>query len=103
MRASRLFLRFSLLGAIVVPRGSAHAAPSTPDLAAAPGPPSTPDPAPPAITVGASNPAGLAPGQHFVLDPVSDGALTGVGFGFSLLLGEILTTGEIKPPQISVP
>jgi undecaprenyl-diphosphatase len=38
-----------------------------------------------------------------VLDPVADGAITAVGFGFSLLLGEILGTGEIRPPQISVP
>jgi undecaprenyl-diphosphatase len=37
-----------------------------------------------------------------VLDPVADGALTAVGFGFSLLLGAVLGTGEIKPPVISV-
>lgn len=37
-------------------------------------------------------------GQHFVLDPVADGVLTASGFGFSFLLGEVLGTGEIKPP-----
>jgi undecaprenyl-diphosphatase len=37
-----------------------------------------------------------------VLDPVADGALTGAGFGFSLLLGAVLSTGEIRPPAISV-
>jgi undecaprenyl-diphosphatase len=40
----------------------------------------------------------LEVGQHFTLDPVSDGVLTATGFGFSFLLGEILGTGEIKPP-----
>ena len=45
---------------------------------------------------------GLGKGQHFTLDPVSDGGLTAFGFGFSLLLGFTLGTGEIKPPPISV-
>jgi undecaprenyl-diphosphatase len=44
----------------------------------------------------------LEAGQHFVFDPVSDGVLTAVGFGFSFLLGEVLGTGEIKPPAPSV-
>jgi hypothetical protein len=38
-----------------------------------------------------------------VLDPVADGAMTTLGFTFSAVLGEVLTTGEIKPPPISVP
>jgi undecaprenyl-diphosphatase len=41
-------------------------------------------------------------GQHFVLDPVSDGVLTAAGFGFSVMLGIILGTGEIKPPAPAV-
>ena len=52
------------------------------------------DPAAPAPT---TTPA-LQAGQHFTLDPVSDGVLTGAGFGFSVLLGAVLQTGEIKPP-----
>jgi undecaprenyl-diphosphatase len=55
------------------------------------------------LTVAASNAPALEPGQHFVLDPVADGAVTAVGFGFSFLLGEVLSTGEITPPTISVP
>jgi len=51
-------------------------------------------------------PVPLAPsleqGQHFTLDPVSDGALTAGGFGFAFLLGEVLSTGEIRPPAPSV-
>jgi membrane-associated phospholipid phosphatase len=45
---------------------------------------------------------GLEQGQHFTLDPVSDGALTAGGFGFAFLLGEVLSTGEIRPPAPSV-
>lgn len=45
---------------------------------------------------------GLEQGQHFTLDPVSDGALTAGGFGFAFLLGEVLSTGEISPPAPSV-
>lgn len=44
----------------------------------------------------------LEKGQHFTLDPVSDGALTAGGFGFAFLLGEVLSTGEIRPPAPSV-
>jgi undecaprenyl-diphosphatase len=44
----------------------------------------------------------LEEGQHFTLDPVADGALTAAGFGFSGLLGLVLSTGEIRPlpPQV---
>jgi membrane-associated phospholipid phosphatase len=45
----------------------------------------------------------LEQGQYFTLDPVSDGALTAGGFGFAFLLGEVLSTGEIKPPAPAVP
>lgn len=41
-------------------------------------------------------------GQHFTLDPVADGTLTAAGFGFAFLLGEVLSTGEIKPPLPAV-
>jgi membrane-associated phospholipid phosphatase len=44
----------------------------------------------------------LEEGQHFTLDPVSDGALTAGGFGFAFLLGAVLSTGEISPPAPSV-
>lgn len=44
----------------------------------------------------------LEKGQHFVFDPIADGALTAGGFGFSFLLGEVLSTGEIAPPLPSV-
>jgi membrane-associated phospholipid phosphatase len=47
--------------------------------------------------------APLEEGQYFTLDPVSDGALTAGSFGFAFLLGEVLGTGEIKPPAPSVP
>lgn len=53
--------------------------------------------APPAPT-----PIPLEQGQHFTLDPVADGVLTLTGFGFSFLLGEVLGTGEIKPPLPSL-
>jgi undecaprenyl-diphosphatase len=49
-----------------------------------------------------SSSGGLEEGQHFTLDPVSDGVLTAAGFGFAGLLGAILGTGEIKPPVPSV-
>jgi hypothetical protein len=57
------------------------------------------DPLPPR-TVGVVAP--LEEGQHFSLDPVSDGVITAAGFGFSFLLGEVLSTGEIRPPVPSV-
>jgi membrane-associated phospholipid phosphatase len=80
MKASRSITATALLGAALLFSGSAHADPPQP---------------PPASVWG---PAPLEVGQHFVLDPVSDGVLTGAGFGFAFLLGEILGTGEIKPP-----
>jgi undecaprenyl-diphosphatase len=71
-----------------------------------------PDPPPPTHVVSPTPPLAirtpipgtppLLEGQYFVLDPVADGAFTVVGLGFSFLLGEILSTGEIRPPQISV-
>jgi membrane-associated phospholipid phosphatase len=64
-------------------------------------PPSVGAPSSPPPSV--AGPPALEPGQHFVLDPVADGALTTVGFTFSAVLGEVLSTGEIKPPPISVP
>jgi undecaprenyl-diphosphatase len=45
----------------------------------------------------------LAHGQHFTLDPVSDGMLTAGGFGFAFLLGAVLGTGEIQPPLPAIP
>ncbi|HTR78033.1 MAG TPA: phosphatase PAP2 family protein [Gemmatimonadaceae bacterium] len=45
---------------------------------------------------------GLEVGQHFSLDPVLDGLVTASGFGFSFLLGEVLSTGEIRPPVPAV-
>jgi undecaprenyl-diphosphatase len=41
----------------------------------------------------------LQGGQHFELDPVTDSVLITVGFGFAGILGLVLGTGEIKPPQ----
>src|SRR5579859_7648745 len=43
------------------------------------------------------------PGQHFTVDPVSDGLIAGTGVGLSTLLGAILATGEIRPspPPVS--
>jgi membrane-associated phospholipid phosphatase len=40
--------------------------------------------------------------QHFVFDPVADGALTAAGFGFSGILTLVLNTGEIKPASPNV-
>jgi undecaprenyl-diphosphatase len=54
---------------------------------------------PPAVP----GPVPLEEGQHFTFDPVSDGVLTAAGFGFSLLLSEVLSTGEIKPPAPAIP
>jgi len=50
----------------------------------------------------AAVPVPLEEGQHFTLDPVSDGVVTAGGFGFAFLLGEVLGTGEIKPPLPSI-
>jgi membrane-associated phospholipid phosphatase len=40
--------------------------------------------------------------QHFVFDPLFDGALTIAGFGFSGLLTLVLSTGEIRPAAPNV-
>jgi undecaprenyl-diphosphatase len=56
---------------------------------------------PPSASAGTAS-SGLELGQHFTLDPVSDGALTAGGFGFAFLLGAVLSTGEISPPAPSV-
>ncbi|HEY3820145.1 MAG TPA: phosphatase PAP2 family protein [Polyangiaceae bacterium] len=62
------------------------------------------DPPPPAAAGNFLAPwtPALEEGQHFTLDPVSDGVLTGAGFGFAFLLGEVLSTGEISPPAPAV-
>jgi undecaprenyl-diphosphatase len=39
----------------------------------------------------------LAEGQHFTIDPVSDGLFIAGGAGFSVLLTLVLSTGEIAP------
>jgi membrane-associated phospholipid phosphatase len=39
----------------------------------------------------------LSEGQHFTVDPVSDGVVTATGAGTALLLGMVLSTGEIRP------
>jgi undecaprenyl-diphosphatase len=39
----------------------------------------------------------LSSGQHFTIDPVADGVLTGTGAGFAALVGLVLQTGEITP------
>jgi undecaprenyl-diphosphatase len=39
----------------------------------------------------------LEEGQHFVVDPVTDGVATGSGIALSFLLGAVLSTGEIRP------
>lgn len=41
----------------------------------------------------------LQPGQHFTVDPVVDGVIVAAGVGFSTLLGEVLTTGELQPAK----
>jgi membrane-associated phospholipid phosphatase len=74
VKASRI-LSGGLLGALLLPASVVRADPS---------------PTPVAVP--------LEEGQHFALDPVSDGVLTAGGFGFAFLLGEVLGTGEIKPP-----
>jgi undecaprenyl-diphosphatase len=96
MKASRVAFGCALLGAVFIPCGPAHADPAP----AAPPAPVTASPTQPSTAIAASGAPALEPGQHFQLDPVADGALTAVGFGFSFLLGEILGTGEIRPPQI---
>jgi hypothetical protein len=83
MKTSRTVFS-SFLGALALSTSVAHA-----------------DPPPPAGLPTLSMPS-LEEGQHFVLDPVSDGVLTGAGFGFATLLAEVLGTGEITPPAPSV-
>lgn len=39
--------------------------------------------------------------QHFTIDPVADITLSAMGGGVSLLLSEILSTGEIKPSPLT--
>jgi undecaprenyl-diphosphatase len=41
-------------------------------------------------------------GQHFTLDPVVDGVISAAGLGFSGILELVLSTGEIRPPPLSV-
>jgi membrane-associated phospholipid phosphatase len=118
MKASRLLFGCAVLGAVALPCGLAEAAPegappptdataapapdATPPPVATTTPPAPPPPPPTPTPIPPPSNGGLEKGQHFTLDPVSDGALTAFGFGFSLLLGFTLGTGEIKPPQISV-
>jgi undecaprenyl-diphosphatase len=61
-------------------------------VAASPTPATVPTPT---LTFG---PPPLEPGQHFKIDPVSDGVLIGGGASFSVLLSLVLSTGEITPP-----
>ncbi|MGA3121675.1 MAG: phosphatase PAP2 family protein [Polyangiaceae bacterium] len=49
-------------------------------------------------SIARADPPPLEEGQHFSLDPISDGVMTVTGFGFAGLLGLVLGTGEIKPP-----
>src|SRR4051812_25816153 len=39
----------------------------------------------------------LGEGDHFTIDPVVDGVLIAGGIGFTFLLGQVLSTGEIQP------
>jgi undecaprenyl-diphosphatase len=97
----------SLLGVLVLSAGIALADASAPEAppgvpaaatGAAPPTASSAGPAAPPMNRPAHAAETLEVGQHFSLDPVSDGVLTATGFGFALLLGAILGTGEIKPP-----
>jgi membrane-associated phospholipid phosphatase len=91
-----------LLGAVVFSASMSWADP--PPAAPSSAPPEAPPPpaasslAPSPTAPPARAPGSLEEGQHFSLDPVSDGVLTASGFGFAFLLGAILGTGEIKPP-----
>jgi len=76
------------------PETTPAAPPAAPSETTHAAPPAAPRLAPPvAVTV-----TPLEEGQHFTLDPVADGVLTAAGFGFAFLLGEVLGTGEIRPP-----
>ena len=95
MRTS-LALSTGLLGVLLLSASVARADPPAPDPS-----PAVPTIAPVVAPLRAHSLL-LEQGQHFSLDPVSDGVLTASGFGFALLLGAILNTGEIKPPLPSV-
>jgi membrane-associated phospholipid phosphatase len=99
MRTSHA-LSTTLLAGLLLWGSVASADPPVPD--ASPSVPPAAPAAPAAPTAPAAPPTRvpllLEQGQHFSLDPVSDGVLTASGFGFALLLGAILGTGEIQPP-----
>jgi undecaprenyl-diphosphatase len=88
MKTSRIISAWALLGASMLIAAPASAADSQAGAAA-----STTPPAAPAAP-------SLAPGQHFVVDPVLDGVVIVGGAGFSALLGLVLSSGEItaNPP-----
>ncbi len=82
------------------PAAAASSAEPTPPAPAAPAPPA---PAAPVTSLGPTTVVRELD-QHFVFDPIFDGAITIAGFGFSGLLTLVLNTGEIKPasPNIGV-
>jgi membrane-associated phospholipid phosphatase len=85
MKATRLRPSGAVLGALLLgPRPASADPPST----VAP-PPTTQNTVPP-------GPPGLELGQHFVVDPVLDGVVVAGGAGFSVLLGLVLSSGEIS-------
>ncbi len=62
-------------------------------------PPAAPAASAPAATMpAASDPQKKQP-TRFSADPVTDGALIGIGVGFAAILELIVSTGEIKPQQ----
>jgi len=94
------------------PLGAPPSVPLPPPAVVAPVSGSASDPAPSAptaplsatalriATTSSSRPWGPRPlddGQHFTVDPVTDGMLIGGGGSFAGLLSLILSTGEIKP------
>jgi hypothetical protein len=49
----------------------------------------------------ASPVGGAAPRRtRFDIDPIADGALIGISFGFAFVLDRIKSTGEIRPQQV---
>ena len=48
-------------------------------------------------------PPRVADGQHFTIDPVVDGVLVAGGASFDLLLGLVVSTGEIRPQPLGSP